>query len=742
MANVAELSRVESEAAQGGGAMDLLSAYYEHYGYPHEGPPAAADGYVSVVPPSSAAAPEPPAQWATHVDPCRRPPAPSVEDYMASLGAIGEDQTEEDSQLEEQVDVQAAPVEPASALVAAPPEEREREAEAAPGQLRDEVRVEDWLLDVRAGYDEHLQKLRAEQLQREMLEIRDKPAITDKAKRLTRGGVPVEERLMSIHAQQQEKRKKVATGERVPDPECTHSPAINRTSRGKVARYSLDRDGNHKKSKVEHLRNKLREEEERGLQDGPAINSKSRRMAAHRTGGMNVEDYLLLNDRMHKKEMYDRHEKRVVGTLSDARPRITKQAAALKRDGDFGERLYSQRIAGNLMGSSALEQFSVEDSTRRDKGVLDALGDRGEKEPFTPNINKRSQSRERSEIPIEDRLYEKYKQAQRDLEARREQYENEQKQSSNTVHTSKQSQMLFTGRVAEEAHERLHRQSRRMRMPDDTPRPPKKVVTPAAFSGKLSEWNAKHAKNRMETEKMRAEQQRREMKECTFDPFKSPTIRSLRNNSTGRGYRARLSTSHATEGSMAERSSTWVKRRDQRLNKEQQEKGHKEMQGCTFVPYTNRDVPKRQALADQNANAANAYGYQEFVNRLKKARDDKVEESQRQESAFTTGEKWDGRPTVPKEFTFGARQGEIKSLGKMEPAFRLDDTDDDYPYASYDSVGAPRYDAAPNPGAATGVRRPHSRPPSWTAAQQAGDCRGVDDFISSQHASVMAMFGN
>ena len=53
-------------------------------------------------------------------------------------------------------------------------------------------------------------------------------------------------------------------------------------------------------------------------------------------------------------------------------------------------------------------------------------------------------------------------------------------------------------------------------------------------------------------------------------------------------------------------------------------------------------------MPKNNVDPANAYGYTEFIDRLRKARDDTQLEEQRKETIFASGHRWNGQATVPK----------------------------------------------------------------------------------------------
>eukprot|EP00659_Diplonema_papillatum_P022729 gene22729-34804_t len=338
------------------------------------------------------------------------------------------------------------------------------------GYLRDAVRVEDWLMDVGAGYEEHVARLRADKIKQELLDLKDRPSITQHAKKLTRGGIPVEDRLMNVHFSKQKKLEQLGKQERDKvDPECTYRPMINTASKGKTSKYMFQ--GN-KEQRLEEMRRRRVDDEVNELRANPSIDEKSRKIAANRTGGMSVEDYLLFTDKQHKHEMFERHERESLKGLQ-SQPSITQKAASLTRPGDVGTRLFEQRL-GSYRDAAALVQnpANLSVASRREKAMAAAMMHRGEVESFQPSINPHHQPAGQSPTArgrVDEKLYQQHKErnsARRQAELQREE---EIVANANRRHMSKQSELIYEERdLDKDAYERLYEEKpRRSTSSDD-----------------------------------------------------------------------------------------------------------------------------------------------------------------------------------------------------------------------------------------------------------------------------------
>ena len=564
------------EADDGFHGTDLLSAYYAQYGHPtHGGDEAAAaaaetgedrteedvSGGEAVAMATVAAhdyPPHPPAQ-AGGAFPQTASDYDSDDGLAAPAGGLPP--------------AAAGDADAAAVAVGAPP-----------------AKVEDWLLDVGEGYKEHLARLRAERVRQELMLIQDKPTITTHAKGLSRGGRPVEERLLQEHEDRQSKWRR-QVGREAGDPECTHQPSINDYSHSRRPRYGDDPNGVGKEQRLERLRSQQRDEEGREVTARPVIDDHSRRIAAKRTQGLPVEEHLILTDRQHKQEMFERHEAASTKGLHP-QPTITRRAASLKRDGDVSERLYSMRLGGSL--SSVLQNFTSStpldlSQQRAHKGLASALHARGEAETFRPKINARSSASParspRSDERVEERLYRQYVELQKAKEEREKDAAAASQAASSARHTSKNSELIYSLRELDKDTEaRLYSKQNSRRGVAQAPPTPSKTITDAAFRARLEDWEDMKQHRATETQRRKDELEKARMKECTFDPAKSPAMRRMRRSSVCRAGTAQA----VPDGSLVDRNSSWAARREAKLSRQTKQKEMTEQEGCSFVPYINK----------------------------------------------------------------------------------------------------------------------------------------------------------
>eukprot|EP01060_Flectonema_neradi_P027226 TRINITY_DN3683_c3_g1_i1.p1 TRINITY_DN3683_c3_g1~~TRINITY_DN3683_c3_g1_i1.p1 ORF type:complete len:684 (+),score=141.01 TRINITY_DN3683_c3_g1_i1:37-2088(+) len=603
------------------------------------------------------------------------------------------------------------------------------------GTLRGVVRVEDWLLDVGVGYSEHLRKLQADKIKEELQGMQDRPVISDLAKKLTRGGVPVEERLMDVHYKRQRRAEQRATAAAAEasklDPECTHKPDLNPDSHYKTARYAMVDN----QAKIQKRRERLIAEEMKHVRD-PVISEKSAKLAENRTQGMRVQDYLLHMDAKYKQKMFERHELEASKGIQ-ASPNITKRAKSLKRSGDIGTRLYDQRVGGPS-DLQRLENANVS-ASRSDRGILLAFQDRGVNESYTPKINpdRHGLAEKRKHTRIENRLYSEYHTILAAKERELHRIEEKLQREASTIHTSKHSDTIYKSskRAKSPLFSARSRKVKTAHESEPQPKPSKKISA-AEFNQRLASWEEQKQKTDRTRSKLIAEKLHSEMAECTFDPFRSSSIRK---------HRHRTTTNQITEGTLQDRSSTWTARRESKLNQAKESTAAAELDGCTFTPYINQEIP------DMSARGDTAYGYNEFVNRLRRARTDKETEKQRIKEVFPSGDGWNGQQTIPKGPKLGGGGGgNIKSLAKPLEQFNLHDQLHASPdsqcnrvlFSGFDIVSNDDVDHEPPYQSANGIA-PHSNPaaPLWTTGHADGESHregSVDDFLS-QHSNVMAM---
>eukprot|EP01065_Artemidia_motanka_P027128 TRINITY_DN32360_c0_g1_i1.p1 TRINITY_DN32360_c0_g1~~TRINITY_DN32360_c0_g1_i1.p1 ORF type:complete len:671 (+),score=210.45 TRINITY_DN32360_c0_g1_i1:51-2015(+) len=610
------------------------------------------------------------------------------------------------------------------------------------GSLRETVPVHEWLLDVGQGYREHLDTLRARKEMEELLQVRDKPMISRKARNKRRSDMKVQDRLLRWGRRQQEKRSESRAREeekRGRGVEPPYRPQLRTVElrpgeepapRTDYAQRLQERIGPRcsseewRRARDKKLA-KLREEQEsdlgRDVTSTPHINRKSRELAASRAGreGMPVEDYLLYADQQRRQQMYYKYEEATRASVAP-QPVITRRASKLHRDGDVGERLYNQRI-GATLGQS---------DTPGREGVWRALRAQGSAETFRPKINPpplgaRKSVPEFESLPVEAKLLRKHQQS---VEQRREkQHSSERSRTDafNMRHTSAQSDAIYQSRgLAEGQYRRIYGPADRGRgwTPEQSPvRAPRS--TPTAFLNRVEEWDERRRKKDAECQRQRRDIVRREMAECTFEPFKASDVRLLRHSSVRQ---------KGVDGSVAERSNCWMSRREARLSYQKKSRDRKEVESCTFTPMINSPPPR--------PSSENAFGFVEFVARMRAAREEKKMDQDRKQAAFQSGSKWTGHPTVPQEFRLGRGAGPVASLARpVEPgssfasAIHADPMMDSPESPLSTEQGSPD-----RPRAALSPPRPFAFPQSEASTPTARQCRdNLSAFLAEQHQRVM-----
>jgi len=159
------------------------------------------------------------------------------------------------------------------------------------------------------------------------------------------------------------------------------------------------------------------------------------------------------------------------------------------------------------------------------------------------------------------------------------------------------------------------------------------------FEERVNEMYKKTTNVQKKIEEKKKEFMEKEMEGCTFSPDVSRSVNKV--NIRGR--------------TISDRAAAWEMRRQQKLMRGKIQMEEKKMQNCTFNPNTAR------IKVSSPKNTIEALGVEEFVSRQKIAREKKNE----MEKVFKTGDKWKNQITIPKEFSFGSKDGiKIKSLQK------------------------------------------------------------------------------
>lgn len=160
-----------------------------------------------------------------------------------------------------------------------------------------------------------------------------------------------------------------------------------------------------------------------------------------------------------------------------------------------------------------------------------------------------------------------------------------------------------------------------------------------SFEQRINELYKKTSKKQQKIEEKKKEFMEKELEGCTFSPNVSKTVNKF--NLKGK--------------TVSDRAAIWEIRRKQKIIKGKREVDERELEGCTFSPNT-----QRLKISSPKENR-DPLGYDEFLHRQKIAREKKSDV----DKVFQTGTKWKNQITIPKEFSFGSKDGiKIKSLQK------------------------------------------------------------------------------
>ncbi|KAG2382025.1 hypothetical protein C9374_005817 [Naegleria lovaniensis] len=159
------------------------------------------------------------------------------------------------------------------------------------------------------------------------------------------------------------------------------------------------------------------------------------------------------------------------------------------------------------------------------------------------------------------------------------------------------------------------------------------------FEQRLYEMYKKTSNAQKKIEEKKKELMEKELEGCTFTPDVAKTVNKVQ----------------VKGKNIEDRTMIWEMRRRQKLLKGRMETENKQMEGCTFSPNTQRlKLPSPKTSGDP-------LGFDEYLSRQRQAREKKLE----QEKVFKTGDKWKNQITIPREFSFGAKDGiKIKALQK------------------------------------------------------------------------------
>eukprot|EP01060_Flectonema_neradi_P008177 TRINITY_DN15849_c0_g1_i3.p1 TRINITY_DN15849_c0_g1~~TRINITY_DN15849_c0_g1_i3.p1 ORF type:complete len:619 (+),score=137.49 TRINITY_DN15849_c0_g1_i3:1723-3579(+) len=482
--------------------------------------------------------------------------------------------------------------------------------------------VEDWLIFSGKCYEEHKDKLRANQIKEEVSHLRDKPQITELAQELGRGGVPVEVRL--------------STPRKSPPPPdvaaaYSFSPVINEESKTATARYSSSMWRQKRDSNIKNLREQQQASELSSLQK-PQTNTKYDETTKHRTKGLVLHDHLYKSDTNKRNRLFSRYEE-VHHSEMQEKPRISKYAPSEK----------DLRI---------LQDYKERREAKKQEAEIAA---RNSRKPATA-----------SKEPFFERFLSEHQEKTRTKENLAQERETEIKRKAGQKHISTYSEMLIKKSKQRKDYKRTPKPP--PRNPEEDEIRPGKVITEHEIKQLHERFNKYSTKKEHELSKIRRELENEEARECTFNPFNAPAVQSSNTSE--------MFSSRKRSGSLRDRNMQWLSRREERLSAMKQGIDKEEIEICTFRPYVNQEIPKNVV------DTQTLHGYDEYVIRMKKSRMQKEEEELRKSNAFRT-KKWTGRNTVPVGPRLGlSRRSSISSLNRPveAPTHAIPDRQATYDY--------------------------------------------------------------
>eukprot|EP00760_Papus_ankaliazontas_P011018 PhM_4_TR14622/c0_g1_i1/m.27996 len=487
------------------------------------------------------------------------------------------------------------------------------------------------------------EEARSRAVQAESQALREVPEISRHARKMTRSE-PIVERMEKLEAErlaklELERQKQLA--ERETNEEVfTHKPkltqyASNMPQGSKVSQKDWE-DARVQKLAIQRAQRAAASMSE--LRGRPEITPRSAELAARRDEldgleGMPRYEQILERDRIAK---WVQEEKRFLSEMEPS-PKITMRAAKLKREGDVSNRLF--------------EESYYAMSRRRDE--LEQRYDREEMEcTHTPRITAAAHSLAR-DGPVEDLLYTREQQRR----ARQEQRLEESKPLGRPMINPVSEEIV--ARLPESARERLMKQRVIHGDPNDCSFSPSistrsRELTKKcpSFDNRAEVYMAREAQRQHRLEQKRLDMQERELEECTFHP-------TTLNSSGNAGA--------AIRNNVYNRVDQWQRRKEQKQREAESEREAQFLKECTFQPATSAK-PLRSVSAEPPRNTiyggdGKCWGFHEFVQRQKEARELKSMKEEEADAVWNTGSKWKNKPTVPVDPQLGMRRAcNVKSL--------------------------------------------------------------------------------
>eukprot|EP01006_Ploeotia_vitrea_P027886 TRINITY_DN60667_c0_g1_i1.p1 TRINITY_DN60667_c0_g1~~TRINITY_DN60667_c0_g1_i1.p1 ORF type:complete len:718 (+),score=66.95 TRINITY_DN60667_c0_g1_i1:47-2200(+) len=554
-------------------------------------------------------------------------------------------------------------------------------------------------------YNAHKEELRATKMRQEMKECVHKPKLSKKTKQdLGYSRAPLADRFA---AQEQERRHRLEQKRRMLEEnkdEYSFKPKLSRRARSMGTRNTASACKawtQGRQERLEEMRQRKEQQELAQVQNHPKMNPRSqrivyRKMMQHKqqhptAPPLEFADHQIEKNRLAKMALREKLLNEEAGK-NPGTPKITSFAASLQRDGDIGDRLYEMWVEKKERETE--EQWALE------------AGLHG---THSPIITRNAQSIQR-QLPIHDELLARHEYAQMRkeevLSAMHELERDQHRPVINPVSDEIASRLpqstedrLFTKRKKDEPQNNysfqpeLNPKSRELASERSGGRLTHSTSMSSSASQSTAPYNSEHVENLLRQaeqskerkQQLRAENEEKIMKECTFKPNVGRKESSI--PSSVKTYE---------QADMYQRVVQWAKKRDSKLIEEMNKKKVKDMEECTFTPkahkappqhpgnLTPRSHPHSQAashlgshipqmepdesmtsatdvLSHDGSQVPNPWGFEEFVLRHQEARE-RREDTQK---IFATGKRWTNALTKPKPFKLGQPYAHpIKSLQK------------------------------------------------------------------------------
>ncbi|KAJ9468932.1 hypothetical protein DIPPA_04509 [Diplonema papillatum] len=540
-------------------------------------------------------------------------------------------------------------------------------------------RVENWLLSTGEGYKEHVQKLRAEQVKETLTHLRDAPEITTYARELKRGGVPVEVRLMQHKQKKMRWAAQKQAEKETEEAKHAFSPKINEASKAVSPRYDSQAWHERSRARLESLREAQRKGEVEELQGTPCVNLQS---DVSRTSSVPLQERLM-QARSAKEQLYfEMHEASAMEGLRD-RPAISARASRVRSESPVHERLHasarrrrdSRTSHSDALGSppaaaARAPPAAAHAACRTPRGRVASPSPARFSSP-TPEGSEALRRSRSPTTPVHDRLLAQHEERSRRQEDAQQEDAARIKRLASQSHTTPRSRAMLDAyeqryptdgdraRRADVLKRRQHEERKQAFLnsgrafdqeQQDFDRKQHPALTEQQWHDMHRRLMATEGRKERRLEQLRSQADALEMKECTFDPSAAPALHRA-------GRSDPLQTARRVKKMpLPQRAMLWLSRKEEKLAAMKAENDRKEREALeTHSPYTNAEVPVPRACAQRMT------GYDEYIERMRKAREMKEEKELRQTSAFRTNCAWTGKATTPIEPALGPAAAHARS---------------------------------------------------------------------------------